>query len=390
MSEVGEKGFVVPSFDSVSDLRAGLEAKRAFIKDPDEAVDLYYRDGSRLLGKVEAQLADLAGVDAETLLAYNTGMSAVTDSIDTALHTADTDKPVLVCSLETYTQTKRYLENFIRGKRAQVYYFDSGNTDEVARVLEERQPDVIVAETISNYINVPVLDTEHFLGHVRQADKQPAIVLDNTLPLSTGLPLGEVLTPDDKVIVVESGTKSYILNGDLLGVGYTQNEELFDLLRRVRRTRGSLPGPSHATMIDELLPESREEFDDINRRVFKKTGDIAIQLAAAAPEDTHFTIQHPAIPSHDNHELYTRAYPGGGAPVLYIFSPHLDQYKVAELLWSNEEVRAEETRIGQSFGFDHTRIVADEDVGAVRIAGGAETDSATLGKALAEALYIDR
>ncbi len=385
MSELAAEQRTVPDFNSVPDLREGLDAKRGFENRP-----LYFRDGFVELGDLEARLAELDGIEPGTTLAYNTGMSSVTDAIDIGLHVAkpEGNLPLLACSLETYTQTKKYIEHFIRGKRAEVFYFDSGKTDSVESVLGKRQPDVVVAETISNFVNMPVLDTGHLLDIVRGSEKQPTVVLDNTLPLSTGLPVSELLTPEDKVITVVSGTKSYISNSDLLGVGQTAHEELFDWLRRYRRTRGSLPGPSHVEYVHGCLPEDREAFDDANRALFRNTGDIALRLAELAPEDSDFVIQHPALPGHDNHELYERVFPVGGAPLLYVFHDGIDQYEVAERLWASDTVR-EQARLGQSFGFEHTRIVADEDVGAVRISGGSETDGKALGEACAEALYID-
>ena len=122
-------------------------------------------------------------------------MAAVTGAVDTALHHANPSKglPVLACSLETYSQTRRYFAHFLADKRARIVYFDSSDTHDVERVIEDRQPDVIVSETIGNYLNVPVLNTSHLLENVRRAAKRPVVVLDNTLPLSTALPLGERL-----------------------------------------------------------------------------------------------------------------------------------------------------------------------------------------------------
>jgi cystathionine beta-lyase/cystathionine gamma-synthase len=373
----------VRSFESVSELREGLDAKAQF-----EAVDLYPRDGSLLLGEVEAGVAQLTGVERDEALVYASGMAAVTDAIDVALHnSADSDTlPIVACASETYSQTKRYIENFLRNKRARILYFDSGDTEEVGRIIRDRQPDVIVAETVSNYVNVPVLDTVFLLEQVNDQEKAPTIVLDNTLPLSTAEPLGERLRPNDNVIVVESGTKSYSFNVELLGIAYTKNTQLLDYLRRYRRTRGTLPGLQSLDLVSGILPTSREQFDDRNSRLFRNTGDIALQLAFHNGDNSDYVISHPCLPSHANHELYKNRYPDDAAPVFYIQSWKLDQYSVAERLWSHPGVR-EQAKLGQSFGFDHTRIVADENVGAVRIAGGADTDGTALGEACAEALY---
>lgn len=389
MSWPPRQGYEVASFESLADMRDAYAAKRAFIKDPARARDLYYRDGTIALAELEVRLAQLAGVDPEILMAYNTGMTVITDSLEVALHVANTDKPVLACASKTYNQTTNYVETFIKDRRAHVHYFDSGDPDSVAEVMEKLQPDVIVFETIGNSEDASVVDIEHFLGHTRAARKRPILVVDHTLPLESGLDLSSMLTAEDRALIGVSGTKAHILNGDLLGIGYTRDEELFDFSRRLRRARGTLLSPSHTEMIDRLLPDTPEEFHERNRRIFKNAGDVAMQLAAIAPEDSHISVNHPAIASHRNHDVYTRLYPDGGAPAVFIVSSEIDQYAITDRLWDNAAVHAEATRLGQSFGFDYTRIMADQDLTGVRLAIGAETNPEAFAEACAEALYID-
>jgi hypothetical protein len=236
------------------------------------------------------------------------------------------------------------------------------------------------------YTGVPVLDTDLLLIQARSLENPPTLILDNTLPLSTAQPLGEKVYPKDKVIIVESGTKSYTFNAEQLGIGITKNPELLDYLLRLRRTRGSLPGSGSLERISELLPEDRAAFDERNRLLFQSTAAIAIQLFVAAGENEDYLISHPVLPSHPNHEYYGEAYPDGGTPVFYIVSSQLDQIELGERLWEHPGVR-EQARLGQSFGFEHTRIVTDEYQPQVRIAGGSETDGEALGEAMAEALY---
>jgi cystathionine beta-lyase/cystathionine gamma-synthase len=381
MSEMSTYQPVVPCFESVEALQSGLEAKSQF-----RAEDLYPRDGSQLLGEVEAKLACLAGISEENTLSYTSGMAAVTDAIDVALKASGKPQPTLACAEQTYSQTRRYIDNFLQGTAVKIVRFDSGNNNEITKLIEQKRPDVILTETISNYVDVPVLDTQFLLDAVRQQTERSVVVLDNTLPLSTVSPLGESLSDDDNVIVVESGTKSYTFNTELLGVGYSKSEVLLDYLRRYRRTRGSLPSTRSLEHIMSVLPEDREDFDERNLRLFRNTGDIAIRLAENLKGD-EFLVSHPGLPTHDNYEFYTRQYPNQGTPVLYIQfdKQRASQYEVTELLWSNPDVQ-DQARLGQSFGFDHTRIVPDENVGTVRIAGGADTDGKVLGAALAEAL----
>lgn len=371
----------VPSFESVEALKHGLEAKSRF-----EPVDLYPRDGSGLLGEVESRIADIEGVESEQLLVYNSGMSAVTDAIDVALYQRDDARPLLACSSETYTQTKRYIENFVRGNVADIVYFDSADNEAIDNLIQNRQPDVIVSETVSNFVNVPVLDTSFLLQRARESEKIPTVVLDNTLPLSTALPLGEILEESDKTIVAVSGTKSYTFNKELLGIVYTKNEYLQAQLKQYRRTRGSLPGTQSLELTSNVLPESKEEFDERNLRLFKNTGQIALNIAAMSENNTDYLISHPALSTHDCHEFYSREYPDQATPLFYIQSAKFDQYEVASRLWAHPDVR-EQAELGQSFGFDTTRIVADENIGAVRISGGAETNGEAFGMACGQALY---
>lgn len=371
----------VSSFESVTALREGLDAKANF--DP---VNLYPRDGSELLGEIEESVSVLAGTDQENLLVYNSGMSAVTDAVDTALMYSGKSSPTLACARELYSQSQRYVQNFLGKQGVKIVYFDSGDNDAIEETIKRQKPDVVFGETIGNFVNVPVMDLDFVR---RQSEDLGAVaVIDNTLPLSTSQPIGDTLKDNEKLIVVESGTKSYSFNRELLGVAYTNNDELRSMLQRYRRTRGSLPSASSLEIIGGILPESRKDFDERNRRLFKSTADIAIALATAKPDDSGFVISHPISKDHDNHHYYSSAYPGNASPVFYIQSSRHNQYEVAERLWARSDVR-DQAKLGQSFGFDHARIVADENVGAVRIAGGSETDGIAFGKVCAEALYLD-
>lgn len=379
---------VVPNFESVEEMKTALGAKARF-----EHINLYPRDGSTIQGEVEERVAELARVDNGEALAFNAGMAAVAAAVDTALFERGADRPVLACSREMYTQTRKLIDRYVRPRGVEVRLFESGDTDDVEKVIDSRSPDIFMSETVSNFLNVPVLDTDHLLEKIRSMDNPPTVVLDNTLPLSTAMPLGEKITPDDKVIAVESGTKSYTFNQVLMGVAYTRNPELLRELLAYRRTVGSVVGGACLAQSLELLPESIEAFDARNRRLYATTGALALAMdeaiqrhnAASPHEPVNVIVSHPALPAHDNHDLYKRQYPEGGAPVLYLQSGTIGQWDLGKALWDHPGVR-QHARLSQSFGFDETKIVVDENVGAVRVAGGAKTDAQKLGTALAEAV----
>lgn len=363
----------VPCFDSVEEFKHGLAIKKRF-----GPIDLYPRDGCVLLTEIEARIAGLMGVGGGTTVAHSSGMTAACSAIDVALDHAASDRPKLAFSYGLYKQTRKYIERHL-GKRVAVRVFDSGSTDDVRRLLDKFQPDVIVAESISNHIDAPVLDTGHLLELARSSRHAPTLVIDNTLPLSTGLPLAAKLRENDRIIVVESGTKSYTFNQELLGIAYTRHSRLGKSLQDYRRTAGTIPGGAGLRHIAELLPKTKAEFDGRNRRLFENTETLACALAGAG-----FAVSHPAVATHPNHGLYQRDFPAGGTPVFYIRSA-ADYYELAARLWLHPKVRRH-ARLGQSFGFDETRILIDENAGAVRLAGGAETDAPALASALIEAL----
>jgi cystathionine beta-lyase/cystathionine gamma-synthase len=376
----------VPSFESNEALRQAMDDKAKFVHS-----DLYFRDGSHTLGVIEEKLAGLTGVAEGEALAYNSGMSATAAAIDCGLANAGREKPVLACANTTYSQTRRYVENFVRGHRAKVRDFSSGSFDRGGDSIENmlaKEPDVIFTETISNYMGVSVLDVKRFLAAVSELPSQPTVVLDNTLPLSTAMPLGEIIQEDDKVIVVESGTKSYSFNEELLGVGYSKNEEILGWLRRYRRTRGDLPGNLAQNFLAEQIPDSLSGFDERNRRLYRSAAQIAFILSERVAErpDLQLQIDHPLLPSHDNADIYANQYNSEGAPLLFVASDLIDQHELYDRVWSNPAVEEYAER-GQSFGFGKARIIYDEFQPCVRISGGAEIDSEALGHACADALY---
>lgn len=386
-----EREGAVPSFKDVTALREALEAKARF-----EPIDLYPRDGSELLGEFEATLAYLARTATGTALAYGSGMAAVTSAVEVGLKMSGKEKPTLAQGEELYSQTQRFTKFWLEDtKRAKVMRFKSNDLAKLEQYFAVA--DVILIETIGNYLSVPVTDMENLL-RLSKENPHVTVVIDNTFPLSTGMPLGEQITPEHRIIVAESGTKGDIFNEDTLGVAYSKDPELLEWLRKHRRTLGSLLGVRSLQGASDVIATTIEGFDERNKRVFANTLILAEAMQEALkqgqadlnPENDpldlyHTSINHPGLDIHDDHERFTQQFPDGGVPAFYVYSELYDQYKLAERLWEHPGVR-EQCDLGQSFGFNMTRIVADENVRAVRIAGGADINAEALGKALGEAL----
>jgi cystathionine beta-lyase/cystathionine gamma-synthase len=378
------EGVAVPVFDSVEELQHGLAAKRQF-----SPVDLYPRDGTEFLSGVEARAAHLAHVEPGNLIMFNSGMSAVQAAIEVGLASAEAEKSsddqvVLAHAYQLYSQTA-VLTRSLGRRGIKLVAFDSGSPTAIERMLANHSPDVILTETIGNGPDVPVLDTEHLLSAAAEQANRPTVLLDNTLPLSTASPLGETLSQEENVLVVESGTKSYTLNNELSGFIYSKTPALVKAVLEYRRTTGVMPGLGSLERIDSLLPSSREAFDARNRRLYETTGKLALALFEIQDEASDFIVLHPGLTTHDNYAISAERYGGGATPLFFLqcTGPY-DQFCLAERLWSSPEVQRH-TDLGQSFGFDRTRLLPDERAPAVRIAGGAYTDVEALGAALQEA-----
>ncbi len=372
MSEFNHR---VPCFDSVADLQGALSTKGGLC-----VTDLYPRDGTKKLGDLEARFAKLARVNPEDLVVCSSGMSAVVNTLEAVVSEGDT----VACAWQTYTQTGVYIAEQLTSRGIKVVYFDSGSPNDIDRVVTANKPNVIFSETVSNGPDTPVLDTKRLLRTCDEQEINPYIILDNTLSLSTGYNLAPILAENPRVIGVESATKSYAFNSELAGIVYSKDEDFIAKLRQHRVTKGFGPNLSAIDRLIETLPRDTETFDRRNTRVFKASGALACSVAQALDDPAEFIVSHPLVPAHPNYEFAERELIDGSSPIFYIqCTGETDQFELAKKLWSNPEIR-EHCELGQSFGFDTTRILPNLTYPIVRIAAGAKTNSAEL-----SAVFID-
>ncbi|MBI2074586.1 MAG: PLP-dependent transferase [Candidatus Levybacteria bacterium] len=359
----------VPPFSSIEAARCALEAKRT-----GKPENLYFRDGTLALARLEAHVGTLMGVEGKDVVLYNTGMSAVVDALEIAGPSRDT---VTLYPEQFYSQIGRYVENVLRDQRgARVAMVDTGSPTSVSSAIRRMNPDIVFFETVTNGQDMPVLDTEELFAEVAALEKKPLIILDNTLATPTGLPLAKRIKDlPFPVIVVESGTKFYALNQDIFGIATTNNQDILAKLRGRRQMIGSLTPPSTVRTVEQVILPTKEEFDRRNKVIFRNTLALAKACAEVGEETGKFAVFHPNLPSHPNFKLAQRLFPDGASPVFYIQSMGFndeDQYAMAQALWDNPTVR-ELCELGQSFGFPKTRIWFDPSYSAVRVSGGLET-----------------
>ena len=354
----------VPTFASVEEVRDALGRRERF-----EPVDLYYRDGTKKLAERESEYAQFVGVCDGKLLLFNSGMSTIREVVELVYPTAG---DYIACSQELYEQTRTLFFEDLPQRGIKVVGFDSGSVNDIARVVESHKPKLVFAETVANSCDMAVLDIECLISLLRQTET--LLVLDNTLPTPSVLPLGRYLGRDDRILVVESGTKAYALNSDLLGIAYSQNANLISLLRARRRTNGSIASASTVTAIDDLTPQSKEEFDIRNRKIVANTLKLARASSEALRGSERFVVVHPNLETHANFEYCSQKFPEGCASAFFISCAGEEdaQFALANVLWQSEIVR-KYCDLGQSFGFERTRIWPYTGFPTVRISGGEET-----------------
>lgn len=364
-----QKHETVPRFESIRALRGALEQKDRY-----EQINLYPRDGQELLGDAEEFAADVIGVNPSEVLIFGSGMAAIDTALEVGLRQMGQKHDSLIArSTVLYSQSAARIQSYgaLGIKSA---FFESGDREDVIEMLD-RSPSVIFSETVGNGPGVPVLDHRIIIDSLRDSTDGPVTILDNTLPLSTGLALSEQITEEDKVIVVESGTKSYTQNGEISGIAYTKHPELLVALKGLRREKGNSTGVGSTDKVKSLLPEDRDEFNVRNLRLLKNTADIAAVLGRAGKETHGFVPFHPSLPDHPNYELAREiGLPYGGSPVIFIQPGSINQEALAHRIAESTETK-QYINIGQSFGFNVARLYLDVPSGSVRVAGGANNKS---------------
>ena len=356
----------VPSFADVDEAKDALRKKDNFIP-----ADLYPRDGTVELSRLEAQYAEFVGLAEGSLLLYNSGMSAVVEAIESGYPTKD---DVIAHGNQLYSQSTRYISEQLRKRGVKPVVFNAGSVDEIDLTIKRHRPKIVFLETVANAPDMSVLDLEGFLALESVNDVNPLIILDNTVPTPSVLPLEPVLGSHDlRILVVESGTKSYALNRELLGLVYGNDEKVMGPIRERRRTTGTLLSNSAIEVIGEASFATKEEFDERNRRGVSNTLQLARAVFDGIQGSSRFLVSHPNLENHANFEYARSKFPDGCSLVFFVQCINdMDQFQLTEALWDSEVIRRH-CELGQSFAFDRTRIWPDANFPTVRISGGVES-----------------
>lgn len=393
-------------YETVDQLAESLSRKGT----PQPGDGLYPRDGMQEVTDIEEALSELTISGQERNVVVPSGMAAVHGATEFAMQTKGLEgrhkgnpgfRPRLAYPPYLYGQSVRGFQG-LEHMGVLTVKFEPGDPDAVDALFEgDKKADVIFAETVSNTPDMPVLNVPHLLDRLRaEGDDGPILVLDNTLPLSTGINFEEHLEDTDRVLVVESATKSAMHNSEHLGVAYSAHEELIDGFRKHKITHGLVTSVNANQSILRSLEATSPRFHERNKALYANTGVLATYVAAAqaahdilgdSPDD--FTVAFPERPEHPNHDYAAEHLTDGVAPVVFIDHPKYTDGAAEDFLrklTDHPDVRAQiddgQVFMGQSFGFREARILYDPNASQLRLAGGYKIDARALGRALFNAL----
>lgn len=362
---------------------------------------LYPRDGTGPVQEIEGLVSEVTLGTRFNNVVMASGMSTVREAciFASAKKGAEGTRgggfPVIARGREMYSQSIAFF-NKEKSRGIPIAPFDSGDPDSVVSAIEEKQADVIFAETVANAPAMPVLDIPHLLAAVRELDNPPIVILDHTLPLSTGLDLSKHLRPDDPVLVVESGTKNLMNNSEMLGIVYSPNLELIEEFRKHKAHSGAVNSVSASPYLIDALQKTVAGFHERNLSVFSSTGKIAVALAEAQAEmgeGADFVTTHPSDPTHRNHHLVsgfdTEDFP---SPVVFLQSSDMrnDGSALLDRIMGHpalrEHIEEGEIGSGQSFGTPKVLMLYFGGTFNVRVVGGFDlSDEDALAAAVKEA-----
>jgi cystathionine beta-lyase/cystathionine gamma-synthase len=366
---------------------------------------LYPRDGHAEIADIEELLSEVTIPEQHLNVVVPAGMSAIGVATGTALslsHKMENGRrkdPTLAYANGLYGQSSALFQDY-KDWGISAYGFNSGSEEDLDRIMEEK-PDVVFLETVANTPDMPVANIRRLLdwGHSDEGS-ETTFVFDNTLPLKTGIDFDTLLTPEDKVLIVESFTKAELHNSDMGGVVYSKNEELIREVRRQRITHGlSIPLAATRPFI-EALETALPGFHERNKALFASTGKIALALWEARKElgkDADFDISFPTLPNHPNYayvkdNMPKRYVPKKVSPVVFIGSNDMYEGAGRDLLdritrhpRMEEQIKEGQSYFGQSFGYPEATYLYHPDYFYVRFSGGYDMDSDAFAAAIKEA-----
>lgn len=332
----------------------------------------YFRSGFPQLANIETQVAKLLSIEekhGESLLLTNSGMSAVVTALDLA---SLTKGDVIIHGQIEYSKIYDYINEDLPKRGVIPIEVDAGDISEIDKALKQQgRVRVIFLETVGNGPSMPVLDIKKFLNLKSLRQTNPLVIIDNTLPTDSVVPLMPHLREnfDLTIIGVQSATKFYLRNEDTGGIIYVVSKKLRGELIAKRTRIGTTPGPALVKLFERTLA-NKKQFDQEIQTFVRNTNLLVQACQDATGAGVKFAVGYPNL----------LKYPNGIAPVFFLTPEDNTQIKTKDLFCKLESEGAfTDMIITESFGFEKTGVSHSTRFGGyIRIAGGLETENETI------------
>jgi len=263
----------------------------------------YGRYGNPLQETVERKLAALEG--AERALVYSSGMSAITSTLLTLLHTGDQ----IVLTSDCYRKTRQFALEFLARLGVQCAVVEPDDMEAVEAAIQPNTRLLVTEAPTNPYLRVPDLDQltaitrQH--GVVSIIDATFATPL-NLRPLEHGVDL-----------VIHSATKYLGGHNDLLAGVAAGNAELIATLREGNNVLGGVPDPQ---MLYLLL----RGLKTLSLRVARhnENGQRLAEFLLSHPAVAQ--VWYPGLCTHPDHEIARRLMKGYGGVVTFALRTDLE------------------------------------------------------------------
>ena len=259
---------------------------------------VYARYGNPTVDALEQALAAAeAGVGA---VAFSSGMAALHAAILAAGTPRGSTHPRIrgiLAARDLYGASTNLLAEFFAAQGVPVAYCDMCDLAAVDAAIAELQPDVLLAEQISNPL-LKVVDIAELARRAKAAGAR--LVVDSTMttpivqrPLTLGADL-----------VVHSATKYLSGHADATGGAVVARASLVrDTLRRHSKLLGSVLGPFEAQLILRGVKT-------LALRVRQQCDGAAAVAAWLAEQPQVARVHYPGLACHPQHELAARSFDG--------------------------------------------------------------------------------
>jgi len=252
---------------------------------------VYTRWGNPTVQALEAAIADLEG--GRGAVACGSGMAALYLALLAAGTPRGATEPHprhILASGDLYGTTEALLRDFFAAQSVTVSYCDMSNPQQVRAAIRERQPDVVLLESLSN----PLLkwaDVEAIAHYAHQADAR--VIVDATL----STPILHRPIEQGADIVVHSATKYLSGHADATGgVLVARTGLLLDTARRYAIRLGMTLGPFEARLISRGIKT-------LGLRV-RRQCESAMTIAQALQVHPRIRrVVYPGLPDHPQHHL---------------------------------------------------------------------------------------